>query len=305
MTRTKAAWLLLFASALWGLAFFFQKRAMSHVGPFTFIGARAVVACLALAPLAWHEARRARREAQHAAAPGGPGLLRWSLAGGLAICVAAALQQSGLQTASVTNSGFLTALYVVLTPLIAWGASRKAPAGFVWLAVGLSALGTWLLGGGGFSSFSAGDAQVAASAFFWAAHVVITGHAARFERPLTFMLIGFALTAGLGSAAALAFEAPSLAGLAGAALDITYVGVMSSAVAFSLMILALGHLPPAEVAVIASTETVFSSAAAYLFLGERLPALGWAGASLIVLASVLVQVVPALLAGPARLAPPA
>jgi drug/metabolite transporter (DMT)-like permease len=296
VTRTKAAWLLLIAAALWGFAFLFQKSAMSHVGPLTFIGARGVVASLVLAPLAWWEARRQPDS-------GGAGLLRWSLAGGVAFILAAGLQQAGLQTASVTNSDFLTALYVVLTPLIAWGVSRKPPAGFVWIAVALSALGTWLLGGGTFSSFSSGDGQVAASAFFWAAHVVITGRASRAGRPLSFTLIGFVMVGVVGCLAALLFEAPSSAGLAAAALDIGYVAVLSSAVAFVLLILALQQLPAAEAAIIASTETVFAAAAAHVLLGERLPALGWAGALLILLASVLVQVVPSLLSG-ARLAPP-
>jgi drug/metabolite transporter (DMT)-like permease len=297
MTRNRAASLLLLAAAVWGLAFLFQKSAMRHIGPLTFIGARGVVATAALAPLAW-------RESRSSPSPRPPGLLRWSIAGGLLFFLAAGLQQSGLQTATVTNSGFLTALYVVITPLIAWGVTRQAPRGFVWLGVALSAFGTWLLGGASFASFSFGDAQVAASSVFWAAHVVVTGRAARFRRPFAFTLIGFVLVALLGSAGAFGVEAPSLVGVTRAALDITYVGVLSSAFAFLLLIVALQHLPPAEGVIIASTETLFAASAAYLFLGEHLSALGWAGAALILAASVLVQVGPAL-AGGARLAPPA
>ena len=298
MTRNKAAaLLLLLAAAVWGLAFLFQKSAMRHIGPLTFIAARGVTATLALAPLAWREARLSSR-------PRPPGLLPWSLAGGSLFFLAAGLQQSGLQTASVTNSGFLTALYVVITPLIAWGVTRQAPRGFVWLGVALSAFGTWLLGGASFSSFSLGDGQVAASSVFWAAHVVITGRAARFGRPLAFTLIGFVLVALLGSAGAFSFEAPSTAGLVQAALDIAYVGIMSSAFAFLLLIVALQHLPPAEGAIIASSETLFAASAAYLVLGEQLSALGWFGAALILAASVLVQVAPAL-AGGTGVAPPA
>ena len=118
MTRTKAALMLLLAAAVWGFAFLFQKSAMRHVEPLTFIAARGVVAGLALAPLALREAKRSQRV---------PGLSSWSIAGGLAFFVAAWLQQSGLQTASVINSGFLTALYVVITPLIAWAVTRTAP----------------------------------------------------------------------------------------------------------------------------------------------------------------------------------
>jgi drug/metabolite transporter (DMT)-like permease len=296
MTRNKAALLLLLAAAVWGLAFLFQKSAMRHIGPLTFVGARGVVATIALGPLAWREAKRS-------ATPRPAGLLRWSIAGGLLFFLAASLQQSGLQTATVTHRGFLTALSVVITPLIAWGVTRSAPNGYVWLGVALSAFGTWLLGGASFAAFSPGDAQVAASSVFWAAHVVVTGRAARFGRPLAFTLIGFMLVALLGGGGAFSFESPSAAGLASAALQLTYVGVLSSAFAFLLLIAALQHLPAAEGAIIASTETLFAASAAYLFLGEHLPALGWAGAALILAASVLVQVAPAL-AGGARLVPP-
>jgi drug/metabolite transporter (DMT)-like permease len=297
MTRPKAALLLLLAAAVWGLAFLFQKSAMRHVGPLTFIAARGVVASMALAPWAWREWQQSSRER-------GATLWSWSSAGGIAFFVAACLQQSGLQTTSVTNSGFLTALYVVITPFIAWAFTRHAPSPYVWFAVAVSALGTWLLGGGTLSSFSKGDAEVAASALFWAGHVVITARASRFERPLMFMLVGFAIVAALGSLGACLWEAPSVAGLAQAAVEIAYVGLLSSALAFLLLILALRHVPPAEAAVIASVETVFSAGAAHAFLGERLPALGWLGAALILAATVLVQVVPSLSLRAARAVQP-
>jgi drug/metabolite transporter (DMT)-like permease len=103
MTRLQADLLLLLGAAIWGYAFVFQKTAMEHVGPYTFIAARSIVAALALAPLAWRETRAA----------GGtlpPGLSRIALIAGAAFFLGAALQQFGLLTATVTNTGFLTAL---------------------------------------------------------------------------------------------------------------------------------------------------------------------------------------------------
>src|SRR5262249_54427115 len=134
--------------------------AMDHVEPLAFIAARATVAALALGPLVWRERARAAEPASAAF---------WSIAvwGGAAFLVAAWLQQAGLQTATVTNTGFLTALYVVLTPVIALAWERKVPTALVWPAVALSALGTWLLGGGTLEAFSFGDRLVALSALFW------------------------------------------------------------------------------------------------------------------------------------------
>ena len=119
MNRLNADLILLAAAVIWGLAFLFQKSAMAHVGPLTFIAARSALAALALAPLAW-------REHAQAGAPMPRGLLPIACGGGLLFFVAAWLQQAGLQTATVTNTGFLTALYVVITPFIAWGWNGKA-----------------------------------------------------------------------------------------------------------------------------------------------------------------------------------
>lgn len=282
MSRLNADIALLFAAAVWGLAFVFQKSAMDHIGPLTFIAARGAVAALALAPLALREHRRV-------GSSGNPGFWTIAVSGGVAFFIAAWLQQAGIRTATVTNTGFLTALYVVITPFIAWGWSGKVPNPIVWPAVALSAFGTWLLGGGSLAAFSHGDLLVALSAFFWAAHVVITGRASPFGRPVAFTAVQFAVVSSLAAAGSGLLETPTLDGLRGAAVEIAYVGLLSSALTFTLLTVALQYTPPSEAAVIVSTETVFAAIAAYLLLGERLAPIGWAGAGLILAATLLLQ----------------
>ena len=282
MSRLQADVLLLFTALIWGVAFLFQKSATAHVGPLTFLALRGLIAFLALAPLALAEGRRA-------ASPARADFYVTSLAGGVAFLIAGWLQQAGLETASVTNTGFLTALYVVLTPLIVLCWSGKMPNPLVWPAVGMSALGTWLLGGGGLGAFSRGDSMVAISAFFWAVQVVITAAATRYRRPLGFTAMQFGVLALLAGVAALALEPLSLAQLRAAAVDVVFVGLFSSALTFTLLTIALQHTPPSEAAIIVGTETLFAAAAAYLVLAERLSALGWVGAVLILGASLMVQ----------------
>ena len=286
-TRLNADIALLFAAAVWGLAFVFQKSAMAHIGPLTFIAARGAIAALALAPLALREHRRATSS-------GNPGFWTIAVSGGIAFFIAAWLQQAGLQTATVTNTGFLTALYVVITPFIAWGWSGKIPSPIVWPAVALSAIGTWLLGGGTLSAFSQGDQLVALSALFWAIHVVVTGRASPFGRPIAFTAVQFTVVSLLATAGSILLETTTLDGLRGATVDIAYVGLLSSALTFTILTVALQHTPPSEAAIIVSMETVFAAFAAYLLLSERLGPLGWAGAALILLATLLLQVGPAL-----------
>jgi drug/metabolite transporter (DMT)-like permease len=299
MSRLNADLALLLAAAVWGVAFLFQKAAMDHVGPLAFIAARGTVAAVALAPLAWREHRHA------STAPAAPGF--WAVAtwGGVAFFVAAWLQQAGIRTATVTSTSFLTALYVVLTPFVAWAWSGKIPSPMVWPAIALSAIGTWLLGGGTLDAFSFGEGLVAVSALFWAIHVVVTGRAAPFGRPIGFTAVQFAVVAVLAAAGSALTESTTLGGLAGAAPDILYVGLLSSALTFTLLTVALQYTPPSEAAVIVSMETVFAALAAYLMLGERLPAIGWLGAALILGAILLLQVGPAIGArlGRARAAP--
>ncbi len=275
--------MLLACAAVWGLAFVFQKRAMTHIGPFLFIALRALLACAALSPLAWRECRaRDRMEPRK--------LARVSLLAGLAFFGGAAFQQAGLVTATATNAGFLTALYVVVTPFLAWMMMRQKPGPQVWGAVVLSFTGAWLLGGGSLAAFTEGDGLIAVSAVLWALHVVLVGMAASGGMAATFTAGQFVVVAALAGGAALIWEPLDAAAIWRAAPDILYVGILSSALTFTLLAVALRATRPAEAAVILSTESLFAAFGAYLLLGERLTALGWVGAAAIFAATLLVHV---------------
>ncbi len=291
MTRLSADLLLLFAAAIWGLAFVFQKTAMATLGPCGFIAARAVVATLALAPLAWFEHTRPRSptEPRHNV---GAGIVAVAAVAGVAFFGGAAFQQYGLTTSTATNGGFLTALYVVLTPPLAWLLRGVRPGPTVLPAVALSAAGTWLLGGGTFTALSFGDWLIAACALFWAAHVLLSERGSTFDRPILFTCLQFAMVAMLATIGAALTEPVTLAALAAAKGEILYVGLLSSALTFTILTAALRHAPASEAAVIVSTESLFAALAGAVLLGERLPPIAWVGAAMIMAAVVLVQVGP-------------
>jgi drug/metabolite transporter (DMT)-like permease len=286
MTRLQADFVLLFSAALWGVAFYFQKDAMSHVGPWTFIASRAGLAVLVLAPLAYLESRRA------AARPAPAGLSRLAVQCGAAFLAAAFLQQEGLRTASVTNTGFLTSLYVVFTPIVTWILSSTYPPRLVWPAIGMSFVGTWLLGGGTIGGLGTGELLVMVGALFWATHCVLTGKASHFERPLTYTVIQFTVVTVCATVAALVLERPTLDALHGAAVPILFVGLVSTALTYTLFTIAIRHTTPPEAAVILSAESLFAAAAGALMLGERLSPISWFGAGLMIAAVLLVQLGP-------------
>ncbi len=288
MRRIHADLLLVFAAVVWGVAFVFQKTAMDHIGPLLFIASRSIVAALALAPLALHEAARTAK-------PLPKGLLSAAMLGGAVFFAGAVFQQIGIVTATATNAGFLTALYVVITPFLVWLVMRRAPSVVVWPAVAMSFVGTWLLTGGALGSFKGGDLLIAVSAVFWAAHGIIVALAARHARPVAFSAVMFSVVAVLGMIGAVLFEPVSLEAVANAWREIAYVGLLSSALTFTLLAVALRYTPPTEAAVIVSSETLFAALAAYLVLGEHLSLVGWCGAGLILAAVLLVQTGPSII----------
>lgn len=287
MNRFVADLLLLLTAAIWGLAFVFQKTAMDAIGPYTFIASRTALAALVLLPLAYLEGRR------DGGAPIMPSpILPVVALGGVMFLIAGALQQIGLKTASVTNAGFLTALYVIFTPFVTWFWRRLPPSSIVWPAALLSIAGTWLLGGGSLASFNYGDLLITISAVFWAVHVLVTAESNAFNRPLAFTCGQFAVVSALSTVLALGMETPTIAGLAAAAGEIAYVGILSSALTFTLLAVAMKHTPPSEAAVLISTESLFAALAGALLIGERISFIAGIGAAMIVAATLLVQLSP-------------
>jgi drug/metabolite transporter (DMT)-like permease len=282
MTRIRADLLLFACAAIWGFAFLFQKSAMDHIGPFTFVGTRALLAALVLAPLAWIEHRRSTIPVTQA-------FTRTGLFAGLAFVTGAVLQQAGLITASVTNTAFLTALYVVITPFISFVLIGRPIAPLIWVAVALSFIGTWLLGGGTLASFGVGDALVAFSAAFWALHIVIAGVAAPMGRSVLFSVVQFSVVAASALTGAILFETITLDSLRAAAPSILYVGVLSTAMSFTILTFALRATSPSEAAIIVMTETLFAAFGAWLVFNERLTFVGALGAAAILSAAILVQ----------------
>ena len=292
MTRLRADLLLVFAAAIWGLAFVFQKTAMAKLGPLTFIAARGTVAAAVLLPLAVLEFRRTATAATHSSAFLPSGLWRAAVVAGVTFFISAALQQSGLITATATNGGFLTALYVVLTPPLAFVLRGTRPTAVLLPAIVMSAIGTWLLGGGTITALSGGDWLIAACAIGWALHVIFSASGSVFDRPILFTGLQFAVVAIAAGIGALLFEPVSLAALGAAAGEIVYVGILSSALTFTILTMALRYAPASEAAVIISTESLFAALAGAVLLGERLPPVAWFGATLIMMAVALVQLGP-------------
>ncbi|MDP3525317.1 MAG: DMT family transporter [Hoeflea sp.] len=286
MPRHVANLLLLLAGAIWGAGFVAQSTAMDSLGPFLFVGMRFLVASLVLAPFAWRESRKATQPLS-AAHLRGFGLI------GLALFLAMGLQQVGLTITNVTNSGFLTGLYVVFVPVITLLVLGQKPHPVIWPAVLMTFAGIWMLAGGNPADLNNGDLLTIGCAFMYAVQVILVG---RFVgpsgRPLTLSFVQFALASVLGLCVGLATEPVSLAALSGALPEILYAGVVATGLAFTLQVIGQRYTTAPQAAIFLSTESLFAALFAALLLGEQMPALGYAGGLLIFLAILLAELGP-------------
>lgn len=297
MSRIQANLLLLLAGAIWGMGFVAQSTAMASVGPLLFIGLRFAAATIAMMPFALMESARAQKPLERS---------QWRafLIIGLGLFGAIAFQQFGIMHTTVTNSGFLTGLYVVLTPICGVLLFREWPHVAVWTAALIAVAGIWLLSGGQLSALTKGDWLTMAGAFFCGIQLSLIGrHARNTGRPVTLAVTEFAVAAVLGLMLAAMFETIDLSGIRQAAPQILYAGIFSGGIAFTLQAIGQRYTTSAQAAIFLSSEAVFAALFGAWFLGERLPAVAWLGCGLILVAILVAELAPALMRKPAAATP--
>lgn len=290
MSRPMANLLLLLAGAIWGMGFVAQSTAMDAIGPFLFIGLRFLVASIVVAPFAIHEMRAATTPVSRSSRRG-------FVAIGVTLFVGMALQQVGLLTTSVTNSGFLTGLYVIFTPVITLLVLRLKPHVLVWPAVLMTFAGIWLLAGGQAAPLNSGDYLTIGCAVLWAIQLILVGRfASESNRPYTLSLSQFVITAFFGLAIALAIEPLDLAAITTALPEILFAGVFASGIAFTLQVVAQRYTTAPQAAIFLSTESLFAALFGAIVLGEIILPIGYLGGLLIFLAILLVEIGPTMMA---------
>lgn len=274
--RAEAA--LLAVTMVWGATFLAVQYAMTMSGPFFFVGLRfAIAAAIGLA-IAGKSLRHTTRTDLIA-----------GICIGVCICAGYTLQSEGLKHVLSSQSAFITALYVPLVPLMQWLILRRPPSLVVWAGAGLAFLGTVLIGtdGGGIERIGWGELMTLASAFVFAAEILVIGTFAPKVDARRVTAIQLAVTSVLAfGLMPVAGETPpaqipwELLGMA------AILGLASSIIQLT-MNWAQKFVSPARATIIYATEPVWAALLG-LVAGERLTALGWVGGGL-VLAGVLVS----------------
>ena len=276
---------LLLATLIWGCAFVAQSMGMDHLGPMSFQAIRSLLAVLALLPVILLADRDPGRYIPRWKAKG---LWKTGLLCGLALFVAQGLQQVGLQYTEPGKAGFITAMYIVLVPVLGLFLRRKCGIR-VWISVALAVAGLYLLSCVGVTKINIGDILILISAGAFAVQIVLIDILAQELDGLRLNCVQFMVVTALSTLAAVFTEAPTWQAVWDCALPLLYTGVLSSGAAFSLQILGQQHLPPEPASLIMSLESVFAVLAGWVILGQTLSPTELLGCCLVFAGVILCQ----------------
>ena len=287
MNKTRNTFLLILAAFIWGVAFVAQSVGMDYVGPWTFLASRSIIGAAFLIPvILFLDKRKSKEELE--APKDQKALIIGGLCCGLALTVASIFQQYGIVYTTVGKAGFITALYIVLVPVLGIFFKRK-PRLIVWIGVLLAIVGLYFLCMTDSLRFSIGDSLVLMCALVFSIHILIIDHFSPKVDGVRLSCIQFAVAGAISIVPALVLEQPTWSSLVAAAAPILYAGVLSSGVAFTLQIIAQKDYDPTVASLLMSLESVFSVLAGWVILREALSARELFGCVLMFAAIILVQ----------------
>lgn len=289
-TSLRQPLMLLITSLIWGFAFVAQSAGMTYLGPFSFNGIRNLIGALVLVPCIFlfrklspdtpspfAPARQARRT-----------LLRGGLACGTVYFLASNAQQIGIQYTTVGKAGFITALYIILVPILGL-LSHKRCGKRVWLGVLLALIGFYRLSIEGSFSLAVGDLWVLCSSLLFSIHILLIDYYSPRVDGVKLACLQFLVCGVLSCIPMFLWEKPALTDILISWQPILYAGVLSCGVAYTLQILGQRNFNPTVASLILSLESVFSVLGGWLILHQALSAREISGCILIFCAIVLAQ----------------
>jgi drug/metabolite transporter (DMT)-like permease len=277
--------LLFMTAVIWGVAFVAQRSGMDYMGAFTFNGARFLLGAVSLLPVAalFEKTDGDRVRIRHT--------YKAAFLSGLVLFTAASLQQLGIAiTLSAGKAGFITGLYIVLTPVLSSFLGKKTGVK-VWIGAVFASAGLYLLSvqGGDAGGASIGDLALVGCAFFWAMQIIVIDRYAGNIHPLRFAITQFAVCGVLSFACAFMLEDVRPAALISGYVPVLYSAFFSVGVAYTVQIFGQKHVEPSKAALIFSAESLFGAVGGWLLLGEVLSARAYIGCLLIFAGIIISQ----------------
>ena len=290
--------MLFFTAIVWGTAFVFQRTGMELIEPITFSFTRMYLAAAALSLVALIKDRSDLKKGISPSQTMSPEEYKKykknTLVGGICcgICLSGGsfFQQMGIVYTTAGKAGFITAMYMLLVPIIGVIFLRKRVQWLAWVAVVIGAAGLYLLSIKEGFTVTKGDALVMVCALCFALHILCCDHFAGTGNPLRISMLQFLTVAVIGTVIAFITETPTWEKILSAAVPILFCGLLSGALGYTLQMIAQKYTDPTVASLLMSLESVFAAISGALILHETMSPRELIGCIIMFIAIVLVQI---------------
>lgn len=279
---------LLLATVIWGFAFIAQSVGMDHIGPFTFQSVRCALAVAFLFPFSFLTGRKSSSFSASINKWKDPTLWKAGCICGCALFAAASLQQVGLVSTDAGKAGFITAMYIVLVPILGLFLGQKPSAGAI-VSVLLAVVGLYLLSCMGSSGINRGDLLIMGCALAFAVQIRCIDRFAGSIDGIRLNCVQSLVVTVLSIPFALFTETIDFSQIWACRSSLLFAGVLSMGVAYSLQIIGQKHLEPTPASLIMSLESVFAVLGGWLILHETMTPWETIGCCLVFCAVILSQ----------------
>ena len=281
---------LLGATLIWGFAFTAQSVGMDHIGPFTFQAIRCALAVvfLLLMTVLVEVPKSSFPEWRNRWT--NPRLWKAGMICGTVLFIAANLQQLGLVYTDAGKAGFLTAMYIVIVPILGVFLGKKPPVNAV-VSVFLAVVGLYLLSCVGVSEINIGDVLLVGCALGFSVQILLIDHFAVGLDGMRLSCIQALMVTILSAPIALFSETITISGITACWLPLCFAGILSMGVAYSLQIVGQQKLEPTAASLIMSLESVFAVLGGWMILHETMN--GWEiSGCILVFSAVIISQLP-------------
>lgn len=288
--QIKSSLILLLTATIWGVAFVAQSVGMEYIGPFTFNAIRCVLGGLVLIPVILVLKKKKETGAENQEKEDKKTLWAGGIACGVILCIASNLQQFGIIEASVGKSGFFTALYIVMIPVIGIFIGKR-PGIKLWFCVALAVVGMYLLcmKDGSFTIERA-DIMLLLCALAFSFHILVVDYFSPKVNGVKMSCIQFFVCGVLSAVGMLFTETPDISNIQAAWLPLLYAGLLSCGVGYTLQIVGQKGINPVIASLIMSLESVISALAGWVILGQVLSPKEILGCVLMFVAIIITQI---------------
>lgn len=283
---------LLIAALLWGSTFVAQSVASEAVEPFTFLASRSLLGFLFLIPVSAIKDTLTKKSGSYEK-PSHASVKLLIIGGvccGAALTVASGLQQFGMTGDNSGKAGFITAMYILLVPVLGLFLRKKVRP-IIWLCVLMGVAGLYLLCMTDGFSLATSDIFLMICAVAFSVHILIVDHFSPKVDGVKLSCIQFFTTFVLSTVLALIFEDTSMSTILNAWFPIAYAGILSSGIAYTLQIIGQKHTEPTVASLLMSLESVFAVLTSMVVLSQFPSGRELAG-SAIMFAAIIISQLP-------------